>query len=776
MSRGVAAFAGKGEPISAAELVRRQQASMLRWLLVGILVLTSATLAIASLTVGVELRTVWPTLLVLAALVLALFVLRRGHFRSAVALSAGAMLARLSAIFLERGVMGEEIYLLSLVIPITLVGMVLGRAALILVTLYSIGLVVVVLQLEASGIPFADASGQGPTELAIVYSFLILLFAFFLDRFGLSFRDALRVTAVREQELRDANARLQQEIAERRQAEAQLRLALDAVNMGIWTWNPARDEVYWSDTAKRLAGYERDEIITSERFYERVHPDDRPAIEARVARMVETRQAMDFEYRTILDDGSVRWFAGRGSVITNEAGEVERVLGVMYDISERKAVEVERARLLASEQAARAEAEASNARLSFLSDASHLLATSLEIETTLQQVAQLAVPQLADWCGIDLLAAGGETRHVAVAHSDPERVRWAKELQRSYPAETVPKEPVFVPEVTDEMVQQGARDERHLELMRSVGFRSVVTMPLVVRGEVLGSLTLVQAESKRTFGEDDLKLAEELAQRAAVAIDNARLFGQAQELNRTLESRVEERTRQLRETNSELESFSYSVSHDLRAPLRGIDGFSRILLEEYGDRLDEVAKGYVERTIAAAERMGEVIDVLLEFSRVTRSSLKLEPVDLSAIAATAVRRLQEAHPDRQVEVAVEDGLCAVGDRFLLTIALENLLSNAWKFSGANAVAHIAFGRMQQGGEEIYFVRDDGSGFNMQFAAKLFQPFQRLHDPGEFEGTGIGLATVQRIVQRHGGRIWAEGEPGKGATFYFTLARPKEANA
>jgi PAS domain S-box-containing protein len=240
------------------------------------------------------------------------------------------------------------------------------------------------------------------------------------------------------------------------------------------------------------------------------------------------------------------------------------------------------------------------------------------------------------------------------------------------------------------------------------------------------------------------------------------------ELNATLERRVEERTRQLEATNRELEAFSYSVSHDLRAPLRGLDGFSRILLDEYAACLDEPGRDYLRRVRAASQRMGQLIDDLLELSRLTRGALGHGQVDLSRIAREVADGLRALAPHRQVALTIQDGLVVEGDARLLRVAIENLLNNAWKFTSRHAKARIAFGAEVQGGRQEFYVRDDGAGFDMAHADGLFEPFVRLHRPEEFEGTGVGLATVQRIVHRHGGRIWAEAAPERGATFRFTL--------
>jgi signal transduction histidine kinase len=228
------------------------------------------------------------------------------------------------------------------------------------------------------------------------------------------------------------------------------------------------------------------------------------------------------------------------------------------------------------------------------------------------------------------------------------------------------------------------------------------------------------------------------------------------------------RTAELEAAIQEIESFSYSVSHDLRAPLRAIDGFSRILIEDHADRLDAEARAALDRVRGAVQRMGGLIDDLLELSRVGRVRMERTTVDLSHVASEVVEQLRTASPGRRVEVVIPPGLQVRGDEQLLRLIVENLLDNAWKYTGRTAAARIEFGRRAERGETAYFVRDNGAGFDMQYVGKLFQPFQRLHRTEEFEGTGVGLATVARIVHRHGGRVWAEGEIDKGASFYFTL--------
>jgi signal transduction histidine kinase len=243
--------------------------------------------------------------------------------------------------------------------------------------------------------------------------------------------------------------------------------------------------------------------------------------------------------------------------------------------------------------------------------------------------------------------------------------------------------------------------------------------------------------------------------------------------SRTLAERtskdLEDANRELEGANRELEAFSYSVSHDLRAPLRTIDGFSRILLEDYADRLDEEGEDYLGRVRGASKHMDTLIEDLLDLSRVSRGPLRREVIDLSAMARDIVKKLERSHPERRVKFVAQERVVAFGDANLLAVALENLLGNAWKFTSKRDEATIEFGAVPHGsGSVAYYVRDDGAGFDSRYADKLFGAFQRLHGSEEFEGTGIGLATVQRIVQRHGGTVWAESEVGEGASFFFTL--------
>lgn len=241
-----------------------------------------------------------------------------------------------------------------------------------------------------------------------------------------------------------------------------------------------------------------------------------------------------------------------------------------------------------------------------------------------------------------------------------------------------------------------------------------------------------------------------------------------------LEQRVADRTAEMTALNKELEAFAYSVSHDLRAPIRSIDGFSLALLEDYGTMLDPEARDYLARIRAATLRMGRLIDDMLKLSRLSRAKMHHEQIDLSAMARRVATDLQAREPQRQVEFRIGEHLTARGDVGLINSLMENLLGNAWKFSSKRADALIEFGALDlpegEAGTTTFFVRDNGAGFDMTYSDKLFGAFQRLHTAQQFPGTGVGLAFVQRVINRHGGRVWADGAPDQGATFYFTLSQ------
>jgi signal transduction histidine kinase len=403
----------------------------------------------------------------------------------------------------------------------------------------------------------------------------------------------------------------------------------------------------------------------------------------------------------------------------------------------------------------------------FLNEASVKLAASLDYETTFRNVASVLVPQMAEWVAIHVLE-GGKPKRVAVAHSDPAKARWATEMSERYPTDMESGSGLgfvlrtgnteFYPHISEEMLVAEARDPEHASVIKQLRVGSVMIVPMSVRNEVIGAITFVASEQGR-YTQIDLDFAIELAHRAASAVDHARLF-------RNVEEMVESRTRELQAVNKELEAFAYSVSHDLRAPLRSIMSASMIVMEDYGEAIGEEGRAELKRASAAAKRMSTLIDDLLEFSRLGRREMALSDVDLSALANTIGTEI--SLPEGVLEV--EPNLTATADSALLRVAMTNYLENAWKFSKEHAKPRIRVGQVMVDGEPAFYVQDNGVGFDEQYAEKLFVPFERLHSPHDYPGTGIGLANVKRIVARHDGKVWAHSKPGEGATFFFTLPR------
>jgi signal transduction histidine kinase len=420
--------------------------------------------------------------------------------------------------------------------------------------------------------------------------------------------------------------------------------------------------------------------------------------------------------------------------------------------------------------------ERSNSRLRVLAEVSHAFATvATNYQLLLKKIARTTADLVGDGCQVTLIAADGESLYnAASAHRDPvleadyrsylAGIGVSKTTSSSVSA-TVARSgaPKLVVEIQPALLVAQV-DDALKPLVARLNVHSFVVVPIRARQVVIGTLSLMRSGPGRSYSADDLTLLQDLADRAGLAIDNARLYDD-------LEQRVRDRTAELEIVNRELEAFSYSVAHDLRAPLRSISGFSHALLEDWGSRLDDSGRKHLARLSEAARQMGHLIDDLLELSRVSRADVRRAPVDLSRLAHVVLARLMEAEPGRPVDIAVAPGLVAEADPRLVEVVLTNLCSNAWKFTSKRHQGALIEIGAEPGDNPapVYFVRDNGAGFDPALAARLFGAFQRLHAAREFEGTGIGLATVDRIIRRHGGRIWAEGDVDRGATFYFTLA-------
>ncbi len=462
------------------------------------------------------------------------------------------------------------------------------------------------------------------------------------------------------------------------------------------------------------------------------------------------------------------------------------------DFIKRTRAEEERDQLLIYERVARSEAETNAEKLAFLAEASTVLASSLDYHTNLMTVAKLAANRLADWCAVDVVDENNGFHRVALVHRDPSRTEWAREFQRKFSSNAAAPHGVahvmrtgkakIYTDIPDSMLIALAQDAEHFKILQELGLASAMVVPLVARGRTLGAITFASENPARRYTETDLSFAEDLARRAALGIDNARLYSETQKvlrevqsktdeiqlLNRELEQRVSERTAQLEMMVKELEAFTYSISDDMRGPLRAIDGFSRVLVEEYPEKMDAEGKRLLHVIRTNARSLSELIDGLLAFSRLGRQPLEQVDINMEELAKAVFDEIQAANRERQLLLELHHLPPAFADRAMIRQVLFNLVSNAFKFTRPKHNPAIEIGFRAEGNQYTYYVRDNGVGFDMQYSSKLFGVFQRLHTVEEFEGAGVGLALVQRIVLRHGGRVWAEGKMNEGAAFYFSL--------
>ncbi len=497
-----------------------------------------------------------------------------------------------------------------------------------------------------------------------------------------------------------------------------LSLAQRAAGAGIWDWDFATGMLTWSPEFRELFGLQPDAEASFETWRATLHPDDLEAAEARITESVEQNAALENEYRIVRPDGEEVWIGAFGDTIYDESGSPLRMSGICLDIDARKRAE---SALVASERKWRS-----------------VLVHTPQIGVSLDHDAAIVFAnrhllKLTGYREEEVLGRNWFDLFVPESSRDEVRGLFASILDG----------------VDDEGFSTGENPILTREgALRHVSWSNVVTRD--VRGTLVDVTSLGVDITERKRAEEAIRT-----------------------LNAELERRVRERTAQLSAANEELEAFAYSISHDLRGPLRAIDGFSEILMEDHAAALGANGRESLERVRAAAQKMGRLIDDLLSLSRLTRGGTSVADVDLSGLAAEVVERLREEHPERRVEVVIAAGCRVWSDAGLLEAVVGNLLGNAWKFTGGREQGHIEFAETRLDGARVFFVRDDGAGFDPAYAANLFQPFQRLHGPDEYPGTGIGLATVRRIVNRLGGRCWAEGAVDEGATFFFTLATPTD---
>ncbi len=499
--------------------------------------------------------------------------------------------------------------------------------------------------------------------------------------------------------------------------QERLRLAQEVARIGTFVWNLQTGVSQLTPELEAMYGLPPGGFAAGHRTWQDlICPEDRDQGERYVQQAMETG-SFAAEWRVTWPDGTTRWLYGRAWVSKDDTGKPLRLMGANTDVTERKLAELELLRV-------NADLAENQERLRLAQEVARIGTFVWNLQTGESQLT----PELEAMYG---LPPGGFIAS---------RRTW---------------QDLICPEDRDqglrhvhEVMETGSFEAEWRVIWPDGAVHWLFGRAWVFKDDAGKPLRLLGANIDVT----ERKLAELEVSR----------------LNAELEQRVRQRTLELEASNRELEAFAYSVSHDLRAPLRGIDGWSLALLEDYAASLDDGARQYLNRVRSETQRMGNLIDDLLQLSRVSRGEMKLAQVDLTGLANQIACRLRDAQPQRRIEFAIEPGLVGLGDARLLEIALTNLLSNAVKFTGTQNPALIEFGKFEKDGEMAFYVRDNGAGFDMAFAGNLFGAFQRLHKVTEFPGTGIGLATVQRIVRRHGGRVWADARVNRGATFGFTL--------
>jgi PAS domain S-box-containing protein len=554
----------------------------------------------------------------------------------------------------------------------------------------------------------------------------------------------------------------QQREAERRlrQSTAELKEAQRVAQLGSWSMDVETGDVTWSEELYEMLGLDPSQPAVAYSQQKRIFtPESWARLTTHLAETVRTGLPYELELETLRRDGTHGWMLARGEPVCDENGMVKRLRGVALDITKRKEAERRLERVNRTLEAMGVCADALM-RCSHEADMLQRVCDAV-VEVAGYRMAWVGYAEHDEDCTVRPLAwAGHEDGYVLGAH-----ISWADVKRGRGPTGVAIR--TGNPAICHDIAHDPHLNPWKEQALKR-GYQASIVLPLRTEAESFGAISIYAAE-REAFDTRECQLLEELARNMSYAITALRAHAELQQLNQQLDERVRDRTSELQAANRELEAFSYSVSHDLRAPLRHISGFSKILSEEYGPTLPQHAQHQLQRIQEGTRRMGELIDDLLNLSRVGRHELQSQVISLENLVRQVMSDLEPECESRDIHWKIENLPCVACDGALLKQVFQNLLSNALKFTRPRRQAVIEVGCGEQQGVPAIFVRDNGVGFNMKYAGKLFGVFQRMHRTEDFEGTGVGLATVQRIVQKHGGRVWAEAELDKGATFYFTLA-------
>lgn len=662
-------------------------------------------------------------------LVTLLVILQRGYLMLAAIGTVSLMLITFIGVAsLHRGVTSPAFT--GVILAVLVAGLLLGRNAAFITAgiaaLMGIGLMV---GFEMKRLPL-----QPSIDLPNPSAFIIMTVFSFLAAAFLSLSEKMQL---------DANRKAEQELEERRNAEARLQMVLEAAHMGTWEIDVPTKTPHFSPQYSALHGREH-----SDNSLDFIHPEDRDEVRQAIRTVVYGKEdRLLLRYRVIKPDGEVRWQEAWGRVFRDESGVPLRMDGVAYDVTDN---------VTANER----EAER-RALLEKVIELGKAVTAKTDLNAAWREIHH-SIQHGLGFDRVGLFSYDDHTRIIRGTYGTDrqgniEDTRWFSQSVDEHPdwmdVLANPKG-LRVVENYQEIYQDGPESEMH-------GVRQHVSLAAWVGETPVAVLAVDNSITNRYITPLQIEALQLFAGYVGLAIQNARL-------NDELEARVRQRTAQLEAVNRELEAFAYSVSHDLRAPLRAVNGYASILTNEYAERLDDDGRAFLAKMRANAERMNDLIDDLLKYSRIGRQDMRPTPVNMDGLVDEVLDAQADDMKGLPIRIIRSPLPPCVGDAPLLRQVYANLIGNAVKYSRGRADIEIAIGSQQQDEQTVYFVRDNGVGFDMRYAGKLFGVFQRLHSEEEFEGTGIGLATVQRIIQRHSGRVWCTAEPDKGATFYFTV--------